>query len=153
MPPEALPSPAEIEQLDNPSLRALWAKTFGRRTPRCASREFMILSLSWRAQELTHGGLSPAAKRRLAELAEDGGKRAHRLAATQRLKPGTRLVREWHGKPHHVTVLEDGFAYDGRRFESLSEIARTIAGARWSGPLFFGLRKHSRSTGAPAHDR
>ena len=53
---------------------------------------------------------------------------------------GTRLVREWDGVEHCVTVLADGFEYDGRSFRSLSAIARAITGTRWNGPLFFGLR-------------
>ena len=55
------------------------------------------------------------------------------------LAPGSRLVREWQGRPHTIEVLEDGFLYVGRRYRSLSEIARAITGARWSGPRFFGL--------------
>jgi len=61
-----------------------------------------------------------------------------------RIKPGTRLVREWQGERHEVTVLEKRFAYKNRQFDSLSEIAREITGTRWSGPVFFGLRKVSR---------
>ena len=57
------------------------------------------------------------------------------------LLPGTRLVRDWQGVQHEVTVLSGGFEYRGRRFKSLSVIARTITGTRWSGPLFFGMRK------------
>lgn len=58
-----------------------------------------------------------------------------------RFKPGTRLIREWQGKTFEVTVMDRGYAYRGNRYESLSEIAREITGARWSGPRFFGLKK------------
>ncbi len=54
---------------------------------------------------------------------------------------GTRLIREWQGVEHHVTVLTDGYEYQGRKYKSLSAIARAIAGTRWNGPLFFGLRR------------
>jgi hypothetical protein len=58
-----------------------------------------------------------------------------------RLKPGTKLVREWHGQVHTVDVLEDGFIYQGERYRSLTRIARRITGTPWSGPLFFGIRR------------
>ncbi len=57
------------------------------------------------------------------------------------IKPGLRLVREWRGETHHVLVLEDGFEWNGERRRSLSAIAREITGTRWSGPLFFGLKR------------
>jgi len=57
------------------------------------------------------------------------------------LKPGTKLIREWHGHAHTVSVLDDGFEYQGERFGSLSRVARRITGVHWSGPLFFGISK------------
>ena len=80
---------------------------------------------------------------RTSGLPPDAGPRDRRrpkLTAT-RLKPGTRLVREWRGEIHQVTVLDDGLEYRGSHYDSLSEIARSITGTRWSGPLFFGLRR------------
>jgi len=139
----------EVAALENHQLRERWKATFGRKPPRCASRDFMILSLSWRIQELAYGGLKPAIKKRLAEMARQMSGKGY--TPPIRLKPGTRLVRDWHGKSHHVTVLEEGFAYEGKTFRSLSEIARTIAGVRWSGPLFFGLKKPSRPPKEIAH--
>ncbi len=74
-----------------------------------------------------------------------GSNRGDKSASTPRtivsktLPPGTRLVREWHGRPYTVEVLESGFLCDGQRYRSLSEVARAITGARWSGPRFFGL--------------
>ena len=105
----------------------------------------MARVLAYRLQEVAFGGLKPATRRRLQQIAKA-------LAADPRasivdspsIKPGTRLVREWKGRPHTVTVVEDGFQYSGKRYSSLSEIARLITGTRWSGPLFFGL-KTSRS--------
>ncbi len=61
-----------------------------------------------------------------------------------RLKAGTVLVREWHGTTHRITVLEEGFLCSGKRYRSLSEVARTITGSRWSGPLFFGLKSFAQ---------
>lgn len=63
------------------------------------------------------------------------------------LKPGIELVRDWKGRRHIVRVREDGFAYDGRRFETLSEVARAITGTRWSGPRFFGLKDAKSRSG------
>ena len=72
--------------------------------------------------------------------------------ATVRLKPGTTLVREWHGRTHTVLVLADGgFEHQGRRYASLTRLARAITGARWSGPRFFGLRRGTRPAGAHAN--
>ena len=61
------------------------------------------------------------------------------VAVPRKLTPGTRLVRDWHGTGHTVTVLEKGFAYEGREWRSLSAIAKAITGAHWNGPKFFGL--------------
>ena len=60
------------------------------------------------------------------------------------IKSGARLVREWRGRTHTVTVTEEGFQYDGRHYPSLTQIARAITGAHWSGPRFFGLKKPER---------
>jgi Protein of unknown function (DUF2924) len=74
--------------------------------------------------------------------AGDGGRAAAAPAAAIRLKPGAALVREWHGRTHTVLVLaEGGFEHAGKRYASLTEVARAITGARWSGPRFFGLRR------------
>jgi hypothetical protein len=72
--------------------------------------------------------------------------RTKAAALPARLKPGSTLVRAWHGETHTVLVLEDGFEHQGRRYASLSQIARLVTGAHWSGPRFFGLRRASRVT-------
>ena len=74
-------------------------------------------------------------------IADDATGRSTLQAARERkIKPGTTLLREWHGVPHCLTVLEDGVQFGGERYRSLSEVARKITGSRWSGPLFFGLK-------------
>ncbi|MEQ8504353.1 MAG: DUF2924 domain-containing protein [Rhodospirillales bacterium] len=83
------------------------------------------------------GGLSAAVKRRLKQATKHNPTKKQKAPKT--LAPGARLVREWQGQAHHVEVLSDGFAYEGETYGSLSEVARTITGARWSGPRFFGL--------------
>jgi len=76
----------------------------------------------------------------LNELMVQSAKNNGRIVVPRRIKPGAVLVREWKGKSHRITVTEGGFAFEGRPYESLSEIARMITGTRWSGPRFFGLR-------------
>ena len=91
-------------------------------------------------QEARLGGLSPKAQKRLRDLGAAFARNPdHQLSSTLGLKPGSALVREWKGIRHHVYVLDDGFAYRGARYATLSEAARTITGSRWSGPRFFGL--------------
>ncbi len=69
-----------------------------------------------------------------------GAKTNGKIVMPRRIKPGALLVREWKGKSHRIMVLEDGFAFEGKPYTSLSEIARIITGTRWNGPRFFGLR-------------
>ncbi len=102
--------------------------------------------LAYRIQELAYGGLSDETKAELERIAEED-ERQRQGARAQKPKPksthplpGTRLVREWKGQRHEVTATEGGFEYDGRRYKSLSAIAKAITGAHWSGPQFFGLR-------------
>jgi hypothetical protein len=76
-----------------------------------------------------------------------------RIETPRRIKPGSELVRTWAGKTHRVTVLEEGYAYAGRTYSSLSEIATSITGTRWNGPRFFGLRsKAMNRTSSAAAD-
>jgi hypothetical protein len=80
-------------------------------------------------------------RRLLERVADDRSSRRARLSLARKAAPGTLLIREWRGAAHQVTVHDDGVAYQGKRYGSLSEVARLITGTRWSGPLFFGLRK------------
>jgi len=123
-------------------LRARWSKAFQAPPPPRASRDLLLRAVAHRTQEKAHGGLRAATRRRLARLAgiDDCGEAAPRRAPAPRLKPGTRLYRQWRGDVHQVTVLEKGFDYRGITYRSLSAIARTITGTRWSGPRFFGLK-------------
>lgn len=102
-------------------------------------------------QELAFGGLKPETLRRLQELGEelDGGNVATRKARLDQDRPiaGTRLIREWQGIEHIVTVLPDGYEHQGRPYKSLSAVARAITGTRWNGPLFFGLRRPGEGRG------
>jgi Protein of unknown function (DUF2924) len=103
---------------------------------------------TYRTQEIAFGGLSKATLRRLASLAaefESDGRIAP--PAQPRIKPGARLVREWHGRTHAAVVTEDGFEFEGKLYRSLTSIAREITGAGWSGPRFFGLAKTADASG------
>ena len=112
-----------------------------------SSRDLMLREIAYKMQERAYGGLAPAIKRRLRALADElEANGAEALASVLLLKPGTRLLREWGGKTHTVIVLDDGFEYDGERYHSLTQIARRITGAHWSGPRFFGLGKAAVQT-------
>ncbi len=135
-------------------LRREWRRLHRAAPPARLSRDLLLRSIAHRLQEDALGGLRPAAERRLASLARGSRAREGELApvpAPVRLKPGTTLIREWHGRTHTVLVLADGgFEHEGRRYASLTRLARAITGARWSGPRFFGLRRGTRPAGAHA---
>jgi hypothetical protein len=124
---------ARLEELDLEGLRAEWARHHG--AP-LALRSVPILrmKLAWRLQCEVLGGLDPATRR---ALARKGRVRAEGLG----LGPGTRLTRVWQGKVHEVMVEPDGFRWEGQVWRSLSAVASAIAGSRWNGPRFFGLRR------------
>jgi hypothetical protein len=150
MPRSILQRIAGLAAMTTPDLRDRWESLFGRPAPKRASRDLLLRALAYRVQERAEGGLSKAAKKRLVRLASGNGADPNPgQPPAPRLEPGTRLVREWRGEVHQVTVLEEGFEHRGATYGSLSQVARTITGIRWSGPVFFGLRKtRSRSNGA-----
>jgi hypothetical protein len=118
-----------------------WQELFNKTAPKHLRREFMVRILAYKIQENAFGGLSATTRRRLRQIAISLENGNHKLKVDQRpIKPGTRLIREWRGKTHTVSVAETGFEFQGSRYRSLSEIARLITGTRWSGPLFFGLK-------------
>ena len=109
------------------------------------NRRYLESRLAYRIQELAYGGLKPETIRRLEALGEqfDGGNRTtSRIRADAMPIAGTRLVREWQGVEHTVTVPTDGYEWQGRPYRSLSAIARAITGTRWNGWVFFGLKNH-----------
>ncbi len=145
---------AELESASTTELRARWERAIKRSIPKRASRDLLRRALAYHMQEQTEGGLSKSTRRRLAKLAGlNGENRGPISPPILRLKPGSRLIREWHGVTHSVTVLGDGFDWRGTRYASLSQIARAITGARWSGPRFFGLRKTGSRVREVTHGR
>jgi len=134
---------AALKTAPTPALKAMWRDLFDSEPPRY-NRRFLESRLAYRIQELEFGGLKPATIARLEALGEqlDGGKiGVRRQRADDRPIAGTRLIREFRGVEHSVTVLRDGFEYQGRPYKSLSAIARAIAGTRWNGWVFFGVRR------------
>jgi hypothetical protein len=104
--------------------------------------ELMLPILAYRIQERAYGGLSPKASARSREIATSLRPQSRsRDEARQRFKSGTKLVREWRGKTHEVTLNDEGYHYMEKTYKSLSPIAREITGTRWSGPAFFGTKK------------
>ena len=144
---ETLPalSPAE--------LRSEWRRLYRSQPPRL-SRDLLIRAIAYRIQELRYGGLSKATGRKLAALMNARQSEAEIAPETaQKIRAGARLVREWNGRTHTVTVKEEGFTYAGRSYRSLTAIAREITGAHWSGPRFFGLARRSCTTASASRRR
>ena len=141
----------QLKQLKPEALRKRWQTLFGSNPPPRIRSSLMVQAIARRLQERALGGLKPATQRLLQRVAEEAG--AGRKVATTvekiQPRPGTVLVREWHGTKHQVSVLKDGFLYRSKRYGSLSQVARTITGTQWSGPLFFGLKSRTgQSRGA-----
>lgn len=136
---------AGIAGLDGPDrdgFTARFVELYGGPPPSRIGASLLRRAIACRLQEAQQGGLKPALRRRLAKLARELRETgAVSVAGRPPVKPGTRLIREWRGESHEVTVLDDGFAYRDARYRSLSEIAREITGTRWSGPAFFGLKR------------
>jgi hypothetical protein len=128
---------AALATMSPAQLRELWRATFEEEAPDVPPSMHRRV-IAYRLQEQALGGLSTSAQRMLKVVAS--GVTPLPEAPIQ-LKPGSRLLREWNGKLHTVIVEEDGFSFDGQRFGSLSNIARKITGAHWSGPRFFGLKR------------
>lgn len=141
-------------------LRAEWRRLHRVEPPPRLSRDLLVRGIAYKIQEQAQGGPSAALKRRLRRLAEQIASGADMANGSgSRLRPGARLVREWRGATHSVIALEYGFEYEGKRYRSLSQIAKAITGAHWSGPRFFGLTKlpgksdaADRSASSNTHD-
>ncbi len=126
---------ARPESLTNFELRREWRRLHGMQPPKSLSRDLLLRGITYKIQERAFGGLSKSVLRKLSEAPSN----SVRQATLARVKVGTRLVREWNGQTHTVVVHEDGVEWRGKRYRSLSIVAREITGAHWSGPRFFGL--------------
>lgn len=129
-------------------LRKRYRELFKSEPPKAFGPDLLRRSIAHRIQERAYGGLSAASQRQLDQLVKlAAAKPEARLELPQRIKPGSELVRTWNRRTYRVRVLEKGFAYDGKTFASLSEIATSITGTKWNGPRFFGLRSAKSATG------
>ncbi len=130
-----------LEDLDTTKMRDRWIEAFKTLPPKSASRDFLHRVIAHTLQAEVHGGLKAKVKRRLVQMAKAMEKDPeYSPGPAPSIKPGTKLIREWQGKRYEVMILETGFAFEGRTYDSLSKIATDITGTRWSGPLFFGLK-------------
>ena len=137
---------AGLKAMSVGDLKAEWQALFNAPAPN-NSRGFLEGRLAYRIQELTYGGPDRETCRMLDLLADEvDGKLTRKAQIADPRNPvvGTKLIREWDGTAHTVTVLKDGFEWSGRRYKSLSAVARSITGTRWNGYRFFGLRERKR---------
>ena len=137
-----LPDLAALEALDGRALRGLYRRIVGEPPPEGFRAELLRSNIAWALQARAEGHHPPTLRKRLLRTARG-------LTARQQppAKPGTRLIREWHGTVHEVVVLEQGYRWQGQHFRSLSPIAEAITGAHWSGRRFFGLAPERRGHG------
>src|SRR5438034_6457170 len=125
-------------------LRKRYRELFRAEPPKAFGPDLLRRSIAHRIQEKAYGGLPAATQRLLDQLVKVAAvKPDARLELPRRIKPGSELVRTWNRRTYRVMVLEKGFAYGGKTFASLSEIATSITGTKWNGPRFFGLRSTS----------
>lgn len=137
---------AALKTLSVKELKAEWEKLIGTAAPN-NSRAFLELRIAYRIQELSYGGPDRETRRMLDLLADEvegHNRRKHQIADPRNPVVGTKLIRKWDGVEHTIIVLKDGFDWKGRRFKSLSAVAREITGTRWNGYRFFGLRERTR---------
>ena len=132
---------AALASLSMSELKIRWRDLYDTEPPPRISRELLTRSIAYRLQEREFGGLERSTRRLLEGAAEDRSTRGRKRVV--KASSGTLLIREWHGAAYPVTVLDQGVVYRDKRYGSLSEVARLITGTRWSGPLFFGLRKQA----------
>ena len=134
------PDTREPSQLDRTGLLELWSDVMRGTPPGRLSIPFLRRFLAFELQSKQLGGLSRQFLKRIDGI--DGG---NNQSKSLKLKPGSRLIREWNGVTHIVDVTAEGFVWKGQRHRSLSAIARAITGAHWSGPRFFGINgRHSQ---------
>ena len=138
---------AALKTMPMPELKAEWRALFDTEPPPF-NRRHLENRIAYRLQEIVHGGLKPETLRRLEALGEQydsGNITTRRIRHDARPIAGTRLVREWKGVEHTVTVLPEGYEWEGRPYRSLSAIARAITSTRWNGLVFFGIKRQGNA--------
>jgi Protein of unknown function (DUF2924) len=142
---------AHLRDLDLHGLRARWKSMARQQPPPHLPRHLLFAVLAYRLQADALGDLNPVTARLLRQIATAGGTReASRLTEAfdsrrTELKPGTILMREWNAHAYRVMVVDEGFAFNGKTYDSLSKVAFAITGTHWNGPRFFGLRDKNPS--------
>ena len=139
---------AAIKTMPTPALKTMWRNLHGTEAPPY-NRRFLESRLAYRIQELAYGGLKPETVKRLDALArrvEDTNPKTRRIRTDRKPVAGTRLLREFQGIEHIVTVTVEGYEYRARPYKSLSAIARAITGVQWNGWVFFGLKSAGSGT-------
>jgi Protein of unknown function (DUF2924) len=123
---------AELMGLNRNALIQQWQEIFGGPAPGWIQENLLREAIGWQMQAAKSGGLTATERRQL---------RSGIPSCSSQVYPGSRLIRVWKGETHQVAVLEDGYLYADKKWRSLSAIAEAITGTRWSGPVFFGLKK------------
>jgi hypothetical protein len=146
-----------LERLSRAELRVLWEREFTEKPPPSLGRDILALGLAYARQERRQGGLGRRVAKELDRLLarvlreEMAGISEPLIRSLPRT--GTILVRQWHGATHHVTVLEDGFLWNGKKYRSLTSIATAITGTKWNGPRFFGMREVRKKGTESQHEK
>jgi hypothetical protein len=135
----------DLDRLSRAELRALWTQELGDKPPASLGRDVLALVIAYTRQERLYGGLTRPVANELDRLLDralrDGVAKGPQAPTTPLPRTGTVLVREWQGTTHHVTIVNDGFLWNGATYRSLSSIAHAITGTKWNGPRFFGMRE------------
>jgi hypothetical protein len=136
----------DLDRLSRSELREVWIKELADQPPATLGRDILALGIAYGRQERRQGGLTKPVAKELDWLLEqslrsDRGEKPAAASMTSLPRSGTVLVREWQGATHHVTIVKDGFLWNGSTYRSLSGIARAITGTKWNGPRFFGMRE------------
>ena len=133
---------SDLQDLSTGQLKDAWTQRLGTKPPDVRSREVLLRLLAWQLQSESFGGLDAPTELKLREIAKALERHgSYEPKIRRELSPGVVLTREWRGVTHKVTVTMNGFQHLGKAYRSLSDIARTITGTRWSGPRFFGLEQ------------
>ena len=133
----------ELQEATSANLKQRWRALYRTEPPRRISRDLLMRALAYRIQEKALGGLKPSTRRLLIKVAADASaRRPIEVEPELSIRPGTVLLREWHGTQHQVVVRENGIVFNGKQYKSLSQVAYRITGTKWSGPLFFGLKSN-----------
>jgi hypothetical protein len=130
----------QLGEMSRSELADLWIKQFKCAPPKGVKRGLLERAAGYQLQLKRYGGLKPEVRRALRAVVIGIDDVPIIKPSPPELKPGSRLVREWHGKSHQVNVTNAGFEWDGDNYTSLSAIALAITGTKWSGPRFFGVR-------------